>query len=94
MKVELTTYYDESDEKTYAVGWTMVAETDEEKSIVNRIRNLNFWGAPRYNGRRGGNDTNDAGMLMWVDEEFKSTKFQFNPDKNSIEPSNEDGGLL
>ena len=94
MKVELTKYYDESDEKTYAVGWTMVAETDEEKSIVNRIRNLNFWGSPRYNGRRGGNDTDDAGMLMWVDEEFKSTKFQFNPDNNSIEPSNEDGGLL
>ena len=94
MKVELTTYYDESDDKTYAVGWTMVAETDKEKRIVNHIRNINFMGRPRYNGRRRGNDTDDAGILCWVEEEFKSTKFKFNVDTNMIEPNDDEEGIL
>jgi len=90
MKVELTRYKDDKEGTTYSVGYTMVAENDEERLIVNTIRNINFFGSPRYNGRRRGNDTDDAGILCWVEEEFKSNEFKFNVDTNMIEPNDEE----
>jgi|DEB0MinimDraft_6_1074348.scaffolds.fasta_scaffold28871_3 hypothetical protein len=89
MKVELITHKYE-DGKVYAVGYTMVAESDDEKGIVNTIRNINFFGSPRYNGRRRGNDTDDAGLLSWVEEEFKSNRFKLNLETNMMEPRDEE----
>jgi len=63
MKVELIL-----DENEKAIGWSIDAATEDEKRIVNTIRDLQFWGlddtAIRYDGREGG-DEKYAGKLKW-----------------------------
>jgi hypothetical protein len=70
MKVELI--YNENNK---AIGWSIDASTEDEKSIVNTIRNLQFFGLDdtviRYNGREGG-DEKYAGKLKWCQK--KHTK--------------------
>lgn len=73
MKVELK----KVDGKT--VGWTIKGETNEEKEIVNAIRDLSFWGIDDtriiYNGRSESPDmqgVNDAGKLHWVQEKHRN----------------------
>lgn len=71
MKVELT----KVDGKI--VGWTIKGETNEEKQIVNAIRDLSFWGMDDtrivYNGRSESTD-DDAGKLHWVQEKHRNNK--------------------
>ena len=68
MKVDLITNKDNK-----AIGWTIDAETNEEKYIVNAIRNLQFFGlddtAIVYNGREGGNEEY-AGKLKWCQKKY------------------------
>ena len=63
MKVEIT-----RDENHKAIGWSIEGETEEEKYIVNTIRNLQYGGfndtAIRYDGREGG-CSKYAGKLKW-----------------------------
>lgn len=56
------------------IGWTITAETQEEKYTVNAIRNMEFFGLDDtkivYGGRVGG-DEHDAGTLMYVESRHK-----------------------
>ena len=69
MKVEII-----RNENQEAIGWSIEATTEDEKSIVNTIRNLSFFGfddtAIRYNGREGGDDYY-AGKLKWCQKKYK-----------------------
>ena len=69
MKVELI--YNENNK---AIGWSIDAATEHEKTIVNIIRDLQFFGVDEtaiiYDGREGG-DEKYAGKLMWVKKNKK-----------------------
>jgi hypothetical protein len=90
MKIELTKHTNKNGE-TFVVGYTMVAENQQEKSIVNTIRNMNFWGNPVYNGRFGGNDSDNAGTLMWAEKKYTTMEYRFDKKTNTInERTNEE----
>ena len=69
MKVELI--YNKNNK---AIGWSIDAATEDEKRIVNTIRDLQFFGfdktAITYDGREGG-DENYAGKLKWAQKNKK-----------------------
>lgn len=56
------------------IGWDITGETEEEKRIVNTIRNLQFFGLDdtviNYNGRTGG-DERHAGTLHWTQKKYQ-----------------------
>lgn len=83
MKIELTRHTNK-DGETFVVGYTMVAENEQEKSIVNTIRNMNFFGNPQYNGRFGGNDSDNAGTLMWAEKKYTTNEYRFDKKTNTI----------
>lgn len=61
-------------EKNLPIGWEMESENDQEINTINSIRNMQYFGidgtAIRYNGRRGGNDTTNAGILSWKQAQY------------------------
>ncbi len=71
MKVKLI-----KNEQGKSIGWDMTAETEEEKLVVNTIRNLQFFGyddtAIEYSGRVGGVEGTDAGTLSWKQSQYIS----------------------
>lgn len=83
MKIELTKHTNKNGE-TFVVGYTMVAENEQEKGIVNTIRNINYFGNPIYNGRYGGNDSSDAGTLMWAEKKYTTMEYKFDKNTNTI----------
>lgn len=54
------------------IGWTIEGETAEEKSVVNVVRNLQFFGFEEtrivYGGRTG-EGYEYAGKLIWVQKQ-------------------------
>lgn len=60
-----------------AVGWTIKGETNEEKQIVNAIRDLSFWGFDEtriiYNGRTDYTE-DSAGKLHWIQKKYTQDK--------------------
>lgn len=58
------------------IGWSVKGETQEEKYVVNTIRNLQFFGFDDtdivYDGRtEGSKDSSDAGTLHWVQKKYR-----------------------
>lgn len=57
------------------VGWSITGETEEEKNIINSIRNLSFFGfddtAIKYNGRTNSSEKY-AGTLHWIQKKYQN----------------------
>jgi hypothetical protein len=58
------------------IGWEISAESEEEITIVNTIRNLQFFGFNDtnivYKGRTGGtSDYTNAGTLHWIQKKHR-----------------------
>lgn len=66
MKIEII-----KDGKGSYKGYTLEGETEEEKYLINAIRNMNFFLDVKYDGREGGDDK-FAGKLKWKVIETKS----------------------
>ena len=72
MKIEL-----QKNSKNETIGYTIEGITDDEKHIVNAIRDMHFWGIDEYqivyNGRTGGCEK-WAGTLKFIQKGEKKKK--------------------
>lgn len=63
-------------EEGFVIGYKMIAETAEDTPIIEKIRDLNFWGYGKYgveyNGRKSGGGKDDTTIeLRWKLGHFK-----------------------
>jgi hypothetical protein len=59
-----------------AIGWSITAETEEEKQTLNIMRDLIFWGLDDdvvdYAGRIDDESKENIQSLHWVKKKFKN----------------------
>lgn len=68
MKVELIKIQDKS------VGWKVIAESDDDKKILNAVRDLSFWGIDdtkiQYAGMTSDESENNVQSLRWIQKQY------------------------
>jgi hypothetical protein len=68
MKVELIKIQDKS------VGWKVIAESDDDKKILNAVRDLSFWGMDdtkiQYAGMTSDESENNVQSLRWIQKQY------------------------
>jgi hypothetical protein len=68
MKIELIKIQDKS------VGWKVIAESDDDKKILNAVRDLSFWGMDdtkiQYAGMTSDESENNVQSLRWIQKQY------------------------
>jgi len=59
--------YLKKNEKNAVIGWCIETESKEELSIIEQIRDMNFWGDIKYDGRKSEENSDDTKILNWID---------------------------